>query len=58
MVFHRSLNDSKSPKVSKILLSILTDLKNAVVWMVSTDSLISKSFSPFTQFFKNTYDNK
>ena len=31
MVFHRSLNDSKSPQVSRTLLSILADLKNAAV---------------------------
>ena len=48
MVFHWSLSDSKSPKVSRTLLSILVNLDNAVVWMVSTCPLISKSFSPFT----------
>ena len=47
MVFHRSLRDSKSHQVSSTLLSILVDL-NAVVWMVTTCLLISKSFSPFT----------
>ena len=47
MVFHGILSDSKSPQVSKTLLSILADLNNAVVWMVSTCSLISKSSSPF-----------
>ena len=46
MVFQWSLSDSKSPQVSRILLSILADLKNAVVWMVSTCPLISKSSSP------------
>ena len=46
MFFHWSLNDSKSPKVSRTLLSILLDLNNAVVWMVSTP-FISKSSSPF-----------
>ena len=39
--------DSKSPLVSRTLLSILGDLNNAVVWMVSTRPLISKSSSPF-----------
>ena len=34
MVFQWS--DSKSPQVSKTLLSTLADLNNAVVWMVST----------------------
>ena len=47
MVFHWSLSDGKS-QVSRTLLSILADLNNAVVWMVSTHSLISKSSSPCT----------
>ena len=48
MVFHWSLSDSKSPHVSRTLLSILTDLNNAVVWIVSTRPFISNSFtSPF-----------
>ena len=51
MVFHWSLRDSKSPQVSRILLSILADLNNAVVWMVSTPPLISKSSSPFINPF-------
>ena len=46
MVSQRSLRDSKSPLVSRVLLSIQTDLNNAVVWMVSTRPLISKSFRP------------
>ena len=46
MVFHLSLSDCKSPWVSRTLLSILADLNNAVVWMVSTRSVISKSSSP------------
>ena len=48
MVFHGRLSDSKSPQVSKTLLSILADLKNAVVWIVSSRSLISKSSSSST----------
>ena len=48
MVFHWNLSDSKSPQVSRTLLSILVDLNNAVVWMVSTCPLISKSSTPFT----------
>ena len=40
-----SLSDSKFPQVSKTF-SILSNL-NAVVWMVSTRPLISKSSSPF-----------
>ena len=47
MVFHWSLSDSKSPQVSRSLLSILADLVNAVVGMVSTCPLIFKSSSPF-----------
>ena len=48
MVSHRSLSDSKSSQVFRTLLSILADLNNAVVWIVSTRPLISKSFSPCT----------
>ena len=47
MVSHWSLSDSKSLQVSRTLLSILADLNNAVVLMVSTCPLISKSSSPF-----------
>ena len=47
MVFHWSLNDSKSPQVSRTLLSILAVLNNAVVWMVSILSPTSKSSNPF-----------
>ena len=45
MVSHWSFSDSKS-QVSWILLSIPADLNKAVVWMVFTCPLISKSFSP------------
>ena len=48
MVFHWSLSDSKSPQVSRTLLSILAVLDNAVVWMVSTRPPTSKSSSPFS----------
>ena len=48
MVFHWSLSDNMSSQVSRTLLSILADLNNAVVWMVSTRALISSSSSPFT----------
>ena len=44
MVFHRSLSDHKSPQVSRTFHSILADLNNAVVWLVSTRPVISKSF--------------
>ena len=47
MVFHWSLRDSKSPQVSRTLLSILAVLNNAVVWMVSTRPSTSESSSPF-----------
>ena len=47
MVFHWSLSDSKSPQVSKTLLSILAVLNNLVVWMVSTRPPTSKSFCLF-----------
>ena len=48
MVFYWSLSSSKSPQVSRTLLSILADLNNVIVWMVSIRPLISKSFSPCT----------
>ena len=48
MVFHRCLSDSKSPQVSRTLLSILAVLNNAVVWMVCTRPPTSKSSSPFS----------
>ena len=47
MVFHWRLSDSKSPQVSRTLLSILAVFNNAVVWMVSTRSPTSKSSRPF-----------
>ena len=47
MGFLWSLSDSKSPQVSRTLLSILAVLSNAVVWMVSTRPPTSKSSSPF-----------
>ena len=47
MVFHWSLSDSKSPRVSRTLLSILSVFNNAVVWMVSTRPPTSKSSRPF-----------
>ena len=47
MAFHWSWSDSKSPRVSRTLLSILSVLNNTVVWMISTRPPTSKSFSPF-----------
>ena len=51
MVFLWSLNESKSPQVSRTLLSILADHNNALVWIVSTRFLIFKSSSPCTNTF-------
>ena len=42
-----SLSNSKSPQVSRTLLSILADLNIAVVWMDSTRPRTSKSSSTF-----------
>ena len=49
MVFFWSLSDSMSPQVSKILLGILANLCDAVVWMVSVRPPISNSSSLFTK---------
>ena len=43
MVFRWSLSDSKSPQVSRTLLSILAILSNVVVWMVSARPPNSRS---------------
>ena len=48
MVSHWCLRDNKSPKVSQTLLSILVNLGNAIVWMVSTHPLISMTSSSCT----------
>ena len=47
MVFDRSLSDSKSPQVSRALLSILAVLSNAVIWIVSNRPPTSKFSRPF-----------
>ena len=47
--FYRSLSDSKSPQVSRTLLSILTDLNTAVVWTVSIRPSIFNSPNPLTK---------
>ena len=47
MVFHWRLSDSKSPQVSRTLLSILAVFNNDVVWMISTRPPTSKSSRPF-----------
>ena len=49
MVFHRSLSDSKSPQVSRTLLSILAVLSNAVIGIVSTRPQTSESSRPFNK---------
>ena len=43
------LSDSKSPQVSRTLLSILVDLNNVVIWMVSICPPISNNFSPLSK---------
>ena len=47
MFFHWSFSNSRSPQVSRTLLSILAVFNNAVVWMVSTRPPTSKSSRPF-----------
>ena len=49
LVFHWRLSDSKFPLICRTILSILVDLHNAVVWLVSICSPISKSFSLFSE---------
>ena len=46
--FPWSLSDSKSPQVSRTLLSILSVLTNVVVWMVSTRPPAFNSSSSFS----------
>ena len=43
----RFVSDSKSPQVSRTLLSILAVLNNVVIWMVSTRPPNSKFSKPF-----------
>ena len=45
--FESFSHNSKSPRVSKTPHSILADLNKAIVWMVSTHLLISKSSTPY-----------
>ena len=49
MVFHRNLSDSKSHQVSKTLLSVLANLKKAVVCMVLDCPLIPDISSLLTK---------
>ena len=44
-----SLSDSKYHQVSMTILSILVDLENAIVWMLSSRSPISNFFSAFSK---------
>ena len=46
MVSPWSLSDSKSPQISRTLLSILADLNKVLVWMASSRPLISKYSNP------------
>ena len=55
MVSNWILSDGKSPQVCRTRLSILADLDNAVVRMVSTFLLISKSSAPFTKPFEDFF---
>ena len=48
MFTHRILSDSKSPQVCRTILIMQVDLNNAVVWIVCTRSVISKSSSSWT----------
>ena len=52
MVFHWSLSDSKSPQVSRTLLSILTDSNNAILWMVLIHPPNSNSFNSLSWFLE------
>ena len=48
MISHWSLSDYNPPQVTRTLLSIMADLNNVIVWMVSTCTLISRSSSHLT----------
>ena len=50
MAFHWSLNDSTSLQVSSILLSILADLSNSLVRMVSACPLLCNSSNPLSKY--------
>ena len=51
IVFHWSLSHSKSPQVSRTLVSILAVLNNAVDWVVSTRPPTPKSSTPFNPIY-------
>ena len=48
MIFYWSMSNSKFPQVSRTLRSILANLSNALVWIVTTRPVISKSSTPCT----------
>ena len=50
MVFYRSLSDNKLPQVSRTFLSIVADLNNAVILMISNRAIISKFSNPIFIF--------
>ncbi len=52
MVFHRSVSDSKSPQVSRTILRILAVLRNAVIWIVSTNPNWYNRHFHVPQFFQ------
>ena len=52
MAFLRSLSDSKSPKVCRTLVNILTDLNNAILWMIFTP-LLSWYFQVFQSHYQS-----
>ena len=52
MVFHRSLSDRKSSRISRTRHSILVDLSNAIVCIVSARSLISSSSTPHNKYLR------
>ena len=58
MFFHWSLSDSKSPLVSRTLLSIMAVFNNLLVWIVSSRPLISKSSNPFNNPLMTTKSTK
>ena len=45
--FPWSLNDRESPQISRSLLAILTDLKNVLLWTVSTQQMFHSPFQSF-----------
>ena len=56
MVFLWGLSDSKSPQVFWILLSTLSDISNAVVWMVLGRTLISNSSFPLKKLWGDRFN--